>query len=208
MDWNEYSRRFKSHFQREIQDFVNFIIHEIDVEYNSKILEIGAGPGWVSLELARRMTDVEIVGVEQTAKLVEIANQNKIQENVTNVDFSHSPIENFKKFSNKSFDCIISFKTLKSWNSPQQTLNEIKRLLKSDGKYAIADYRKDLKWLARASIWYTGKTMPKQFRSHWEESFQNSYSVEEVVKILLQTKLKDWKIRTTLFDYLIYKGGI
>ncbi len=206
MDWNEYSCWFKPHFQREIQDFVSFIIHELDVDYNSKILDIGAGPGWVSLELARRMTDIEIVGVEQNEELVEIANQNKIQENIINIDFIHSTIENFKMFSNRSFDAIISFKTLKSWNSPQQTLNEIKRILKSDGKYAITDYRKDLKWLAKVSIWFTGRTMQKEFRPYWRESIQNSYSLEEIVKILMQTKLKNWKIRTTLFDFLIYKA--
>ena len=206
MDWNEYNRWFKSHFQREIQDFVTFIIHELEIDYKSRVLEIGAGPGWISLELARRMTDIEIVGVEQTADLVEIANQNKIQENITNVDFIHSTIKNFKMFSNRSFDSIISFKTLKIWNSPQQTLNEIKRILKSDGKYAITDYRKDLRWLAKASIWFAGRTMSKELRSKWKESIHNSFSLEEIVKILMQTKLKDWKIRTTLFDYLIYRA--
>jgi ubiquinone/menaquinone biosynthesis C-methylase UbiE len=206
MDWKEYNRWFKWHFQREIQDFVTFIIHELAIEYKSRVLEIGAGAGWISLELVRRMPDVEIVGVEQSTELVEIANQNKIQENITNVDFIHSTIENLKIFSNQSFDSVISFKTLRSWNSPQQALNGITRILKSDGKYAITDYRKDLRWLAKASIWFTGRTMPKEFRSCWKESIHNSFSLEEIVKILMQTRLKDWKIRTTLFDYLIYRA--
>ena len=206
MDWNEYNNGFKSLFQREIQDFINFLIHELDINYHSRVLDIGAGPGWVSLELARRMPETEIIGLEQNVELVQIANQNKIQENITNVDFVHSPIENFKIFSNQSFDCIISFKSLKYWNLHLKTFKEIKRLLKSDGKYAIADYRKDLKWLAKASIWFSERTMQKEFRSYWKESIYNSYSLEKIVKILMQAKLRDWKIRTTLFDFMIYKA--
>jgi ubiquinone/menaquinone biosynthesis C-methylase UbiE len=205
MDWDEYNKWFKWHFQQEIKEFVSFIIHELDIDYNARILEIGSGPGWISFDLAHRMPDTEIIGLEQNAELVTIANQNKIQENITNVNFVNNTIENMKIFSNRSFDSIISFRGLKQWNSPQTIFNEINRILKKDGKYAITDYRRDLKWLAKASIWFTSRTMPGYFRLYWKESIMKSYSLEEIVKILLQTKLKDWKIRTTLFDFLIYK---
>lgn len=204
MVWEEYNKWYRWHLQREIQDFVTFIIHELAIDYKSRVLEIGAGPGWVSLELARRMPDIEIVGVEQTAELVDIANQNKIQQNIPNIDFIHDSIDHLNIFSNRSYDSIISFKSLRRWKTPQQTLNEIKRILKSGGSYAIIDNRKDLKWLAKASIWFTDRTMAKQFRSYWKETIHCRYSLEEIIKMLMQTKLKDWKIRTTLFDLLIY----
>ena len=205
MDWSEYNKWFRWHFQREFKDFVSFIIHELDIDYNARVLEIDSGTGWVSLELGRRMPDTEIVGLEPNAELVTIANQNKIQEKITNTYFVTNDYENLKTFANQSFDCIISFKGLRQWNSPLQVLNEINRILKKEGTYAITDYRKDLKRLAKASLWFTGKTVPKDFRSYWKEMIVSSYSLEEIVKILLQTKLKDWKIRTTLFDFLIYK---
>jgi len=206
MDWNEFDKWFKWHFQREVKDFVSFIIHELDVDYKARILEPGSGAGWVCLELARRMPDTKIIGLEPNAELVSIANQNKIQEKVANAHFMNNDYENLKTYANQSFDCIISFKGLSQWTSPLPVFNEINRILKKDGAYAIADYRKDLKWLARASLWFTGKTVPQDFRSYWKEMITSSYSLEEIVKILLQTKLKNWKIRTTLFDFLIYKA--
>jgi ubiquinone/menaquinone biosynthesis C-methylase UbiE len=204
LDWNEYNKWFRWHFQREIKDFAHFIIHELDVGYKARILEIGSGPGWVGFELASRIPGSEIVGLEPNAELVKIAEKNKIQEKITNVTFINENIENLSTFANRSFDCVISFKGLSQWNSPIQIFNEIKRVLKKNGTYAIIDYRKDLKWLAKASIWFTGRTLSQEFRSFWKNSIVNSYSLEEIVKILLQTKLKDWKIRTTLFDFLIY----
>lgn len=204
MNWNVYSQWFKNHFQREIKDFTTFIIHELDIDYNALILELGSGPGWVSLELARRLPDAVIVSWEQNYELVTIAEQNKIQENITNINFVNNRFENLKIFSNHSFDCIISFKTLSQWNSPQKVFNEINRIVKKDGKFAITDYRKDLKWLARASIWFAGRSMANEFRSYWKKSLNKNYSLNEIVKLLLKTELKNWKMRTTLFDFLIY----
>ena len=150
------------------------------------------------------MPDSEIMGLEPNAKLVTVADQNKIQENITNVTFINDSIENLSTFANQSFDCVISFKGLSQWNSPPQVFNEINRILKKNATYAIIDYRKDLKWLARASLWFTARTMSQEFRSFWKDSIAKSYSLEEIIKILLKTTLKDWKIRTTLFDFLIY----
>ncbi len=205
MNWDEYNKLTKLHFQREIKDFVSFVIYDLDIDYKARILEIGCGPGWVSLELARRLPEVDIVGLEQSSELVRIAHQNKLQHEILNISFINTVFDNLKIFTNRSFDVIISFKGFHRWSNPQGVLNEIKRILKKQGKYAIIDYRKDLNLLAKASMWFTAKTMSIEFSSHWKTTLMHTYSLEEIVKILMQTKLKDWKIRTTLFDYLIYK---
>ncbi len=184
---------------------MSFVIYDLDIDYKARILEIGCGPGWVSLELARRLPEVDIVGLEQSSELVRIAHQNKLQHEILNISFINTVFDNLKIFTNRSFDVIISFKGFHRWSNPQGVLNEIKRILKKQGKYAIIDYRKDLNLLAKASMWFTAKTMSIEFSSHWKTTLMHTYSLEEIVKILMQTKLKDWKIRTTLFDYLIYK---
>jgi len=205
MDWNAYSQWYQQHFEREINDFVSFIIHELDVDYQARILDVGCGPGWVSLKLAQRLPDAEIIGLDSNAELLNHSNQNKQQENIANVNFINSKPENLSIFSSHSFDAVISFKTFHQWHDPYQAMNEFNRILKKNGKYAISDYRRDLKLLAKVSIWFSSKTIPPDFRSHWKMMFLKCYSLEEILKILLKTELKDWKIRTTLFDYMIYK---
>ena len=118
MDWEEYNNWFKQHYQREIKDFVSFIIHELKIDYTARILDIGSGPGWFSLELASRMPETEIISLEQNAELVTIANQNKIDTKITNINFvKHAPDE-LHTLSNRSFDCVTSFKVLKQWSFP------------------------------------------------------------------------------------------
>lgn len=205
MDWLKYSKLYRLHFKREISEFVSFIIHELEIDYNARVLEIGSNPGWICLELARRMPEVEVVSIGKNNELVHLANQNKADAKISNVNFLNWRQGKLDDFPNGYFDCVISFKDLAKWESPSSVFNTIKRVLKKDGKYALIDYRNDLKAIAKAVIWYRSKTMSKEFREHWKNSFDSSYSLQQVVKLLLHTELKDWKIRTTLFDYFIYK---
>jgi len=205
MDWNRYNKLMRHYLQQEIKDFVSFIIHELNVDYHARILELGCGSGWVTLELARRLPEATVIGLDQNPELTKIACQNKQAENLTNVDFVHSVAESFNIFSARPFDVVIAFKVFHQWINPVPVLNEIERILKKNGKFAITDYRKDLKLLARAALWFSARTMPKDFRHDWKKMFDNSHPVNEVLKLFLQSHLKDWKLRTTLLDYLIFK---
>lgn len=202
----EYSVLLKQHFQREHKDFVSFVINELDVDYKSRILEIGSRAGWLSIELARRLPEAKVIGLDNNEQLVQIANLNKQQEKITNVEFVTGSLDDLSQFLNQSFDVVISFNVLHLLNDPQKILNEVKRILKKNGKYVISDYRSDLKLLAKAAIWFNARTMPEDFRQSWKKIITTSYKIEDVVKLLLKTKLKDWKIRTSLFDFFIYKA--
>lgn len=202
---DEYNQFLKQHFERESKDFVTFLIQELDLDYQSKILHIGAGAGWLSLELARRLPEAMIVGLEPNPQLAEIAAQNLSQMNFTNLQFLCRDLDDLKIFANRSFDAVISNNHLHTWNSPQDIFNEIERVLVKNGKYAIGDYRRDLKILARLALKYRALTMPKMYRAMWRTSIAGSYTLKEIVQLLMQTKLKDWKIRSSWFDFLIYK---
>lgn len=206
MDRDRYNKLTRHFLQQEIKDFASFVIHELDVDYQAKILEIGCGFGWISLELARRLPEATVIGVDHNSDLIKAAIQNKQEENITNVDFIQLALHDLGQFATNSFDAIISFKVFHQWTDPVQGLNEIERILKKTGKFAITDNRNDLKLLARAALWFSARTMPKDFRNHWKKMFKNGYSVEQSLKLFLASKLKDWKLRTTLFDYLIFKN--
>ncbi|MDZ7356226.1 MAG: class I SAM-dependent methyltransferase [candidate division KSB1 bacterium] len=205
VNWQVYSNWSEWQFQSERREFVSFVIQELDLDQTARVLEIGSGAGWVSLELARRMSDVEVIGVESNPDLVELAKKNKSDQKITNASFVHLDFGSLKTLAHRTFDCIVSFRGLKNWESPIEVFNQLNLLLKPAGSYAIADYRGDLKWLARLSIWYSERTMPKPYRAFWREAFANCYSVQQMIKILISSHLVDWKIRTTLFDFLIYK---
>jgi len=200
-----YNEFLKQYFERENRDFVTFLIQELDLAYQSRILQLGSGAGWLSLELARRLPEASIVGLEPDQMLVHIAAENLKQSKFANLRFVCGELEQLSIFPNRSFDAIISNQRLHRWNSPQIIFNEFNRLLEKGGKYAVGDTRRDLKSLAKLVIGFRSLTMPVPFRASWRSDIAGSYTVSEVVQLLLQTKLKDWKIRSSLFDFLIYK---
>jgi len=205
INWEDYNEFLKQNFQRENKDFVTFLIQELDISYQSRILHIGSGAGWLSLELARRLPESTIVVLEPNSALVKIAAQNQSQLKLPNVSFICGELDDLNIFSNQSFDAVISNNHLHQWKSPQKIFNEFNRILVKNGKYAIGDYRRDLKIVARTVVWFRSATMPKTFRATWRNKIASSYTLKEIVQLLLKTKLKNWKIRTSLFDFLIYK---
>ena len=40
MDWVEYNKQYQIHFKREITEFVSFIIHELEIDYKARILDL------------------------------------------------------------------------------------------------------------------------------------------------------------------------
>lgn len=204
-NWDDYNEFLKQNFQRENKDFVTFLIQELDLAYQSRILHIGSGAGWLSMELARRMPEATIVGVEPNHALIKMAARNLSQQNSTNVEYISADLDHLKVFSNRSFDAVISSNHLHRWKSPEKIFNEMNRVLVKNGKYAIGDYRRDLKIMARIALKYRALTMPKKYRVAWRTGIAGSYTLQEIVQLLLKTKLKDWKIRTSWFDCLIYK---
>jgi len=202
----EYSAFFHLHFHRDYSDFITFVINELDLDYEDKILDLGCGAGWVSLELARRMPETKIIAIDNDENLIQVANINKAKEKIENVEFVTASLEKFDQFPKDYFDAVISYKIFHELGNHQFVLNEIKRILTKKGKYAISDYRSDLKRIAKAVIWFNGRTMEENFRDYWKKSFQSGFTLEEIVKVLIKTNLKDWKIDSSLFDFLIYSS--
>ena len=203
---DRFNQLFRQHFQKEYQDFVSFVIKELNVDYDDRIVEIGCRTGWVSLEIARRMPDAQIIGLDSDERFIRIAQQNQEKEKIDNVQFIVGGADYFNESKPQAFDALISFKIFHLLKDHQQLLRNLKRIIKKNGKYAITDYRSDLKRIARAAIWFNGKTMPGDFQQWWKNVINSSYTLEEMVQLLLKTDIKDWKVRSSLFDFLVHNA--
>lgn len=114
----------KTNFFMEFRVFELNKIIEVLKKYtkqNSKILEIGAGTGWQSSELARIGYDVVAIDIPSSnhahARVFDI----------TNFDGRKIP------FADNSFDVIYSSNVLEHVDDPDFLNIEIKRVLKDDG---------------------------------------------------------------------------
>ncbi|MBD3273585.1 peptide chain release factor N(5)-glutamine methyltransferase [Candidatus Dependentiae bacterium] len=97
----------------ETEEWTNWLIKKLkDVKINTfpkeiRILDIGTGSGCIALSLAKNLPDSFVIGTDINPKAIELAQENKILNNVENVKFMVSNFYN-NLDSEYKFDIIVS----------------------------------------------------------------------------------------------------
>lgn len=153
-----------------------------------KVLDIGTGPGSLAIEFAKEIPGVEVIGLDLSDVILELARDNAQKSEVSSrVSFERGDAEEMP-FEDDMFDLVISSNTLHLIKNPIRMFNEIQRVLKPEGRFFISDFRRS--WLGIFS-----------------EHFRASYSPKEVRELLRQSNLQNWKIKDYFFWMSIFSGG-
>lgn len=152
------------------------------------VLDLGAGAGFDCFLAAAKVGQRgKVIGVDMTSEMVERARGHAKQHGVANVEFRLGEIEHLP-VGDHSVDVVISNCVINLSADKPQVFQEVKRVLKPDGRMAIADIalRKELPATIRESIEaYTG-------------CIAGALLVEEYQKIVEASGLKG--IRITMKD--------
>lgn len=146
---------------------------------SGKILDVGTGTGSLAIELAKSFPGVEVIGLDLSDVVLQLARDNAQESEVSpRVAFEHGDAEDMP-FEDKAFDLVISSNTLHLIENPIRMFDEMQRILKPTGKFLISDLRRS--WL--------GILTPH---------IRASYSPQEVENLLSQSKLQDWEVKDSL----------
>jgi len=105
----------------------------------SAILEVAPGPGYLSIELARR--GFTVTGLDISRSFVKMASEGAERAGVA-ADFRHGDVAQMP-FAADSFDFVVCQAAFKNFPDPVMALNEIYRVLKPGASASIYDMRKD-----------------------------------------------------------------
>ena len=103
------------------------------------ILDLGTGPGYLPIEIARRSAFIRIVGIDLSRKLIRMAKQNASKAGLS--DRLEFRVGNAAKlqFEDASFDMVLSTGMLHSLRNPVAVLREAYRVLKEERQAWIYD---------------------------------------------------------------------
>jgi len=107
---------------------------------DARILEVAPGPGYLSIELAKRGQH-RITGLDISKTFVEIATENARRASV-NIDFQQGNASAMP-FRKDTFDFIVCRAAFKNFSQPVAAMNEMYRVLRLGGRALIIDLRKD-----------------------------------------------------------------
>jgi ubiquinone/menaquinone biosynthesis C-methylase UbiE len=96
-----------------------------------RILDFGPGDGWPSLLIASMVE--EVVGVDCSARRIEICSQNAGKLGIDNARFVHVGLDSPLPFEDESFDGVCAASSIEQTSDPKATLTEIYRILKPGG---------------------------------------------------------------------------
>jgi ubiquinone/menaquinone biosynthesis C-methylase UbiE len=106
---------------------------------SAQVLEVAPGPGFLSIELAKRGLHVRAVDISKT--FVEIAKRNAAAEGVqARFDLGNAaalPVED------ASVDFVVCRAAFKNFAEPVKALAEFRRVLRPGGKALLIDMRRD-----------------------------------------------------------------
>jgi ubiquinone/menaquinone biosynthesis C-methylase UbiE len=116
----------------------------LELEKNESILEIGFGNGKLIPEFFKRENTIDYCGVDLSATMLEEASIfNADLVNSGTVELLQGNI-NQLCYADNTFDKIVTVNTLYFWDKPQEIIQELKRVLKPNGKLVIGIRDKEL----------------------------------------------------------------
>ncbi|KAF2643094.1 methyltransferase UbiE [Massarina eburnea CBS 473.64] len=106
------------------------------------ILDIGCGPGTITVDLATLVPSGHVLGIDPSASVIKQARAHAASQNIPNVRFEVGDIFAWRAIpgiAEESFDIIHAHQVLQHLTSPVLAVQEMKKLAKPGGLVAVRD---------------------------------------------------------------------
>jgi len=168
------------------------------------VLEVAPGPGFLSIELAKRGLDVQAADISET--FLEIARKNAADEGVSAV-FMHGNAAELPVIK-ECVDFVVCRAAFKNFAEPVKAMREMLRVLKPGGTAMLIDMRRDVsieelqKYVDGLGVsWFSRKFMMLTFRGML---IKRAYPLEEIERMAVEAGWKDARIETSPIGFAAY----
>src|SRR5215472_16029646 len=103
-----------------------------------QVLDVGCGPGSITLGLAQAVAPGEVVGVDMQQSLVQRARDLAEERRITNVRFETGDAYGLS-FPDGSFDAVFAHAVLNHLREPMRALAEMRRVLRPGGLVGVRE---------------------------------------------------------------------
>lgn len=140
----------QAHARRTAQDSLAFLLPSISK--SDHVLDVGCGPGSITLDVARLVPEGRIVGCDAVEAVVKQAEELAQAQGVKNATFDTLD-GNSLPFKDNTFDVVFCHQVLQHVKNPVGILREMCRVVKPGGVVAAreADYR-TFAWYPESAI--------------------------------------------------------
>lgn len=126
----------RSHTRRTIANSAAYL--ESHLVPGIELLDVGCGPGTITLEFAERIGDGRVVAIDAVAGVLEQAEARRIEAGIDNCSFEVGDVYALDH-PDDAFDVVHAHQVLQHLSDPVAALREMRRVCKPGGIVAVRD---------------------------------------------------------------------
>ena len=139
---------------------------------DTKVLEVGCGPGYMSLELARHQ--YQVTGLDVSSACIELAQNlsenDPHRDNKDNLRYLMGNFTNPDIFKGAKFDVILFFGSLHHFPKQNHVMEKIKHILNSEGLVVVHEPARDRYNEGNVALSHLVRTLLSATDSFYKES--------------------------------------
>ncbi|MET0894882.1 MAG: methyltransferase domain-containing protein [Acidimicrobiia bacterium] len=126
----------RSHKWRTVENSAAYLVPRL--RNGATVLDVGCGPGTITIDLAARVAPGAVLGVDRAAEVVDDARRAATEAAATNVEFAVGDVYALE-LPDDSFDVVHAHQVLQHLTNPVAALRELRRVCAPDGVIAARD---------------------------------------------------------------------
>lgn len=129
----------RSHEWRTAENSAGYLLSSL--RSGQRLLDVGCGPGTITLDLAERVAPGAVLGVDASANVIERARRAadaRSKPGATDVSFAVGDVYALDQ-ADGSFDVVHAHQVLQHLTEPVKALREMRRVLADNGVLAVRD---------------------------------------------------------------------
>jgi ubiquinone/menaquinone biosynthesis C-methylase UbiE len=151
---------------------------------NPLIVDVGTGPGFLCIELAKLLLGAAFIGVDSSPHAVETARQCATRAGLERFEARRGRAEQFPVNSD-IVDLVVSRESLHEWEDSQAGCSEMCRVLKCGGYLALEDLnRACARWKRTLFVLLTGLGTDLEITRERLRAYETAFTPEEVEELL------------------------
>ncbi len=126
----------RSHRWRTAENSAGYLLPHLRA--GTSVLDVGCGPGTITVDLAARVAPGQVTAVELTDDALDLARAEARSRGQANIVFATSDVHALA-FADDTFDVVHAHQVLQHVADPVQALRELRRVCKPGGLVAVRD---------------------------------------------------------------------
>jgi precorrin-6B methylase 2 len=125
---------------RELQEQPQLIVDLLNLEANDVVADIGAGTGYMTVRLAEKVPEGEVLAVDIQPEMLDLLDERLENEGITTVTTIQGD-EAKPHLAPESIDLALMVDAYHEFEYPHEMMQNLREALKPGGRVVLAEYR-------------------------------------------------------------------